>query len=387
MVTGGKQRWGWFVGGLFVLAIVAVWWRAPSPSWACEWRDDACLGRTQLRPVDLGFRPAPLDADAVAVSPDGTTLVVAFRPLSSPDVEAPGALALFDVETGAQQELLLSADDGLYPSGPAFAVDGSTIAVSVLRPTADATAETFGWGWGGEAIDWAGFMVFDLESGERQAVARLDWSELAPDAVDERAVALRRCDEAGSIRLTESGDALVCGGEAFEVPDPLYTAFDPEASALLVANNRFIGPVVSGLPRVALTPAAESDPDGGLTLDDFGAVRYNGDEVVFQNSELGEFERIEITDRQGWSLDVLALNSNENLIFATRSAPGGFWRSVLPRALSPEADIELYSRDGGVVARYELGAQQVAGAWRPDSTWLVVVDENLVVTRLPGESG
>lgn len=123
--------------GLVLFAVVASYWLwlAPGGPPGC---DDiaACTSSAELELSALGFDIDTLQRRAVALSPDGETVVVVARAemIDSEPFEA--AIASFDVASGAHRRTYLS-QELVGIEDVAFSPDGSLLAVSYYREGAE----------------------------------------------------------------------------------------------------------------------------------------------------------------------------------------------------------------------------------------------------------
>lgn len=356
--SDGLRRLGFgrvFVA-LIVAALLVVAWRSPSPTWACGLldRSSRCEHMARLRPVNLGFDPSFEPGDA-ALSPDGSEIAVALRsPGPNPAGETLSALLVFDVETGAQVRPLLAVDDGLVVFAPHYSTDGSQVAVLV------ATAQD-------DVVEGGSVLVLDAASG--------DVLERVGAWTDPESVEAFRWDDCRNFELSMSvdGQAVSCGFDGFLRSDgsPIKSHAYGEFNALMVRRSLAWG----RLPF---------DPEFTEPLQ----VAFDRDRQAIElGLGLANTREIPHSDPGPWRGALIGLSGNGEQLVVARRIDAPWWRDLGPRVVRPGGDLVLVDlADDEVVDRIALARRPRTGAWAPDASRFVVLDDDLVLTVIRAES-
>lgn len=348
----GLRRLGFgrVFGALIVAALLVVAWRSASPTWACGLldRSSRCEHTVSLRPVDLGFDPSFEPGD-VAVSADGSEIVVALRSGGpNPAGDTLSALLVFDVATGAEVRSLITVDDGLVVFAPHYSTDGSQVAVLV------ATVQD-------ELVESGSILVLDAASGEVLNRAGA-WTDPA-------SVEAFQWDDCRNfeLSLSEDGNAVSCGFHGFLLSDgsPIEPHAYGEFNGLMVRRSLAWG-------RLPFDP-------------EFTEAQRVAFDRARQVIEIGEYftarQEIPHPDPGPWRGALIGLSGDGRQLVVARRIDVPWWRELAPRIVRPGGDVALVDIAGDeVVDRIALAKRPRTGAWSPDATRFVVLDDDLVLT-------
>ena len=342
---------------VIAVALLAVAWQLPSPAWACGWADKAsgCVDTVELRPVDLDFDPMTSGVDDIALSPDGSQVLVAMRgkePGSSG--RRSGALVVFDVATGTQVKTVVQGD-GILPSGPHYSADAGMITISI------STVDPFE----SRVIAPREVHVLAVESGDLLHVV-----EPEPYA----------CPAGSDLSFSLDGKAISCGTTAYVLGDEgTKAATRVGESARHGDFNDLDVRRDTAFGRAPWTPSVE-DPVWPLMVEYDVNFRFDG-AINFRRESWERKTTLSYPHNAMWEPSLMGLNGEEDRLILARTDTYPWWFTALPRMLTPPGDMAVIDVDREtILGTVDLASAPSGGSWSADGTTFVLIDENLRLT-------